>query len=1082
MLKLVNLVKFIFVVLLFIVFSKQVFATNYYVSPSGNDANAGTQTSPWQHIQKSADTMIAGDTAYLRTGTYNEKVTPKNSGTAGNYITYTAYTGETATIDGTGINIGDFSGLIHIASLNYIKISGLRVINANFSSGTNHQYGIYALCSNNITVEKNYVANTNSAAIASDIVNPSGVNLSCTPNNITIDSNEVNSTNSSLREEAIFLAFTNSFEVKNNNVHNSQKEGIDVLHGSFNGSIHNNTVHDNAGLGIYVDAWDQHTYGIDVYNNISYNNNGGFALSSENGGLLENIRLFNNIAYSNHNDYGFVVSNWDQALTSQHPMNNISLINNTSFNNSGDGFRVMNPQATNVILRNNISSQNTNQIAITVSLTNLTIDHNLVFGSSSYLGSSIAGDPKFVNTTSFDFHLQTGSPAIDTGSAAAAPGFDFAGNARPYGAGYDVGAYEYGSTVTPTPGPSPTPIPTTPITPSPTPPPGSGAIAINTGSTTSYGSFIADTNYSGGNSYTSTNTIDTSKVTNPAPMQVYQSERFGNFTYTIPNLTPNASYNVRLHFAEIFFTSSGQRLFNVSINSVPVLSNFDIYAQAGGANIAVIKEFTTNANSSGQIIIAFTNGLADNAKIDGIEVVGSGPTSTPTPTPVPVGNGDANGDGVVNTKDIQATVSKYGQVLGLPTDQYGDSYINMLDTNVPVLKLTVPTSTPIPTNTPLPTNLPTPTGPTATPAPISAEWPMAAANPQRTSHNSVEVPGNLSVDWYHVIDPYIDNKTQVIATAGKILLATSKGLFAFDATTGCGTDCTKPYLWVYGTELPVSTPTVANNIVYLPGFNHRIQALDINTGIPISGYTPYEAGAGFETNPLVINDSFVANTILAGNRDGNFYALDAVTGAKKWSYTTGGPIRFSAAYKNGIVYFASDDSYAYALNVANGSLKWKSVKLPGVGFEMYWPVLYTDSATNKDYAIFSGTKKAVWGWWGYPDNLATNMYHAENYYIFNGISGCPSAGGNMLDCSVISNYFAGRPYKRHFFVFDASSGQELTNPYPPMNWAIVTKNGDKHPPVVGGGRVALHRHWLQRGRQQRRQRQHCRLAVWDKFN
>ncbi|MGD0613722.1 MAG: choice-of-anchor Q domain-containing protein [Anaerolineales bacterium] len=53
------------------------------------------------------------------------------------------------------------------------------------------------------------------------------------------------------------------------------------------------------------------------------------------------------------------------------------------------------------------------------------------------------GDPKFVNPTGADFHLQSGSPAIDAGSPLNAPDSDFDGNARPRGAGYSIGAYEY---------------------------------------------------------------------------------------------------------------------------------------------------------------------------------------------------------------------------------------------------------------------------------------------------------------------------------------------------------------------------------------------------------------------------------------------------------------------------------------------------------------------------------------------------------------------------------------------------------------------------------------------------------------
>ncbi len=94
--------------------------------------------------------------------------------------------------------------------------------------------------------------------------------------------------------------------------------------------------------------------------------------------------------------------------------------------------------------------------------------------------------------------------------------------------------------------------------------------------------------------------IDTTGVTNPAPQRVYQTERYGNFTYTIPGLTPGASYTVRLHFAENYWTSAGSRLFNVSINGTQVLTNFDIVAAAGGRNKAIVKEFPAVADSGGR--------------------------------------------------------------------------------------------------------------------------------------------------------------------------------------------------------------------------------------------------------------------------------------------------------------------------------------------------------------------------------------------------------------------------------------------------------------------------------------------------
>ena len=114
--------------------------------------------------------------------------------------------------------------------------------------------------------------------------------------------------------------------------------------------------------------------------------------------------------------------------------------------------------------------------------------------------------------------------------------------------------------------------------------------------------------------------VDASGVTNPAPQAVYQTERYGDFSYMASGLTPDASYVIRLHFAENYWGSTGQRLFNVQINGSQVLSNFDIVAAAGGKNKAVVKEFTAVADSGGQIVVTFITVL-DDAKLSGFEIL-----------------------------------------------------------------------------------------------------------------------------------------------------------------------------------------------------------------------------------------------------------------------------------------------------------------------------------------------------------------------------------------------------------------------------------------------------------------------------
>jgi hypothetical protein len=138
------------------------------------------------------------------------------------------------------------------------------------------------------------------------------------------------------------------------------------------------------------------------------------------------------------------------------------------------------------------------------------------------------------------------------------------------------------------------------------------------------GSFVADADFSGGSTYSTSAAIDTSGVSNPAPQSVYQTVRYGNFfTYTVGSLTPGASYTVRLDFAEIYWSSAGQRIFNVSINGNQVLSNFDILAAAGGQYKALAETFTATADAGGNIVISFAGAAGSpdlHAMVNGIEI------------------------------------------------------------------------------------------------------------------------------------------------------------------------------------------------------------------------------------------------------------------------------------------------------------------------------------------------------------------------------------------------------------------------------------------------------------------------------
>ena len=164
---------------------------------------------------------------------------------------------------------------------------------------------------------------------------------------------------------------------------------------------------------------------------------------------------------------------------------------------------------------------------------------------------------------------------------------------------------------------------------------GAAIVQIDSGGTSAAGSFAADEYFTGGSVTGNVGvSINMSTVKNAAPMAVYQTNRYGNFTYTIPNLTSGKAYTVRLHFAETYWPTQGSRLFDVIANqglssAQTLLSNFDIFAAAGGKDVAYSQDFVVTA-ANNQIVLTFQTDK-DNALVSGIEVLNTTATAPPPP-------------------------------------------------------------------------------------------------------------------------------------------------------------------------------------------------------------------------------------------------------------------------------------------------------------------------------------------------------------------------------------------------------------------------------------------------------------------
>ena len=88
--------------------SSAAFAATYYVATNGLDTNPGTITQPWLTLNKANYTVAAGDTVNVRAGTYSgslNELRPRADGTAVAPITYTSYDGYLAAKITEGMNI-----------------------------------------------------------------------------------------------------------------------------------------------------------------------------------------------------------------------------------------------------------------------------------------------------------------------------------------------------------------------------------------------------------------------------------------------------------------------------------------------------------------------------------------------------------------------------------------------------------------------------------------------------------------------------------------------------------------------------------------------------------------------------------------------------------------------------------------------------------------------------------------------------------------------------------------------------------------------------------------------------------------
>lgn len=429
---------------------------NYFVSPTGQDNNAGTWEKPWATIQKAANTIQAGDQVYIRGGKYkiDQPIRPQYAGKVDQWIVYSGYPGEKVIIDAYHLAVAPPSGeppyphdqgAFFIENKSYILIENLTLINsrnAGFTVRNSHHIDFYHnttinTYSSGIAIWQNCYAHR---IIANTVINANHIGMATRHPDMPLATKSPH--------EAITLAGVRDFEVAYNLVCYGGKEGIDCKETCVNGRVHHNYTHDLQRQGLYVDSWFGVLQNIEFDHNIVERCETGIAISAENGPRVENIKIHHNLIHHNRAT-GIFLSRWGR----DHLKQNIQIYQNTIVNNGygranqpqpywlTGGIYLYSTQVTDLLIENNIISENQYfQIGYSGDFLpddflqkNIQIRDNLIFQSADvsypvHLAEwakdfvySTPGDnvmqvnPYFVEATLSNFYLQPDSPALNVG-------------------------------------------------------------------------------------------------------------------------------------------------------------------------------------------------------------------------------------------------------------------------------------------------------------------------------------------------------------------------------------------------------------------------------------------------------------------------------------------------------------------------------------------------------------------------------------------------------------------------------------------------------------------------------------------